>query len=94
MQVGLRLFWVLILMCRPLTEIILKDHTGYITDAGMTGPELSVLGVSIEAAVDKQRFKYPVRFTEAQTACFINGVVISFDEKSGKCTKIKRIINR
>lgn len=75
-------------------EIILKDHTGYITDAGMTGPELSVLGVSIEVAVDKQRFKYPVRFTEAQTACFINGVVISFDEKSGKCTKIKRIINR
>ncbi len=75
-------------------EIILKNHTGYITDVGMTGPELSVLGVNIDAAVDKQRFKYPVRFTEAKSPCFINGIVITFDEKSGKCTKIKRIINR
>ena len=32
-------------------EIILKNHTGYITDAGMTGPELSVLGVSIELSL-------------------------------------------
>lgn len=75
-------------------EMILQEHTGYITDAGMTGPELSVLGVNIEAAVNKQRFKYPVRFTEAQSACFVNGVVITFDEKSGKCTKIIRLINR
>lgn len=75
-------------------EIILSDHTGYITDAGMTGPELSVLGVNIKAAVDKQRFKLPVRFSEAESACFINGVIISFDEKSGKCTKIIRLIER
>lgn len=75
-------------------EKILNGHTGYITDTGMTGPEESVLGVAIRPAVDKQRFKYPVRFTEAQSPCFINGVVISFDEKSGKCTKIERIIER
>lgn len=75
-------------------ETIIDGHTGYITDAGMTGPERSVLGVSVEAAVNKQRFKCPVRFTEAESDCFINGVVISFDEKSGKCTKIKRIIER
>jgi metallophosphoesterase (TIGR00282 family) len=75
-------------------EIILGGHTGYITDAGMTGPELSVLGVDIKAAVDKQRFKFPVRFTEAESDCFINGVVISFDEKLGKCTNIVRIIER
>jgi len=75
-------------------EIILGGHTGYITDAGMTGPELSVLGVDIKAAVDKQRFKFPVRFTEAESSCFINGVVITFDEKTGKCTNISRIIER
>ncbi|MGN1480317.1 TIGR00282 family metallophosphoesterase [Porcipelethomonas sp.] len=75
-------------------ETILNEHTGYLTDAGMTGPEESVLGVAVRPAVDKQRFKYPVRFTEAQTPCFINGAVISFDEKSGKCTKIERIIDR
>ena len=60
----------------------------------MTGPELSVLGVDIKAAVDKQRFKFPVRFNEAETDCFLNGVVITFDEKLGKCTNIVRIIER
>lgn len=33
-------------------ECILSDHTAYITDAGMTGPENSVLGVEIKPAVD------------------------------------------
>ena len=75
-------------------EIILEEHTGYITDVGMTGPEISVLGIDIKAAVDKQRFKMPVRFSEANSSCFINGVVICFDEKLGKCTKITRIIER
>lgn len=75
-------------------EIVLGGHTGYITDAGMTGPELSVLGVDIKAAVNKQRFKFPVRFTEAHSPCFINGVVVTFDEKTGKCIKIVRIIER
>lgn len=73
-------------------ESIIAGHTGYITDAGMTGPEESVLGVEIKPAVDKLRFKYPVRFREAETPCFINGVVITFDEKVGKCAKITRII--
>lgn len=75
-------------------EGIIAGHTGYITDAGMTGPEESVLGVEVKLAVDKLRFKYPVRFREAETPCFINGVVITFDEKIGKCTKITRIIER
>ena len=75
-------------------EIILGEHTGYITDAGMTGPELSVLGVDIKAAVNKQRFRFPVRFTESDNPCFINGVIVTFDEKSGKCLKIVRLIER
>ena len=75
-------------------EIILKNHTAYITDAGMTGPELSVLGVDITPAVDKQRFHYPVMFKESLNPCFLNGVVVEFDEKLGKSTKIERIIMR
>lgn len=75
-------------------ETILDCHTGYITDAGMTGPEESVLGVEVKAAVSRLRFKHPVRFKEAETPCFINGVVVTFDEKYGKCTKIIRLIER
>ena len=75
-------------------EIILGGHTGYITDAGMTGPELSVLGVEIAPALDRFRFRFPTRFSEAQSPCFLNGVIVTFDENMGKCTKIERLILR
>ncbi len=75
-------------------EVILKNHTAYITDVGMTGPENSVLGVSVQPAVDKLKYHYPVMFTESDSDCFINAVVVSFDEKLGKATKIQRIIKR
>ncbi|MBQ8296717.1 MAG: TIGR00282 family metallophosphoesterase [Ruminococcus sp.] len=75
-------------------ECILSGHTAYITDAGMTGPENSVLGVEIQPAVDRLRFRMPVRFKEADGDCFMCGVVVEFDEKMGKSNKIERIIIR
>ena len=75
-------------------ETILLEHTAYITDVGMTGPELSVLGVDSKLAIDKQRLHYPVRFQESVNDCFINAVVIEFDEKTGRAYKIERIIWR
>lgn len=73
-------------------ERILGGHTAYITDAGMTGPENSCLGVEIKPAVDRLRFRTPVRFKEAEGECFICGIVVEFDEKSGKSYKIERLI--
>lgn len=75
-------------------ETILSDHTAYITDVGMTGPELSVLGVDSRIAIDKQRFQYPVMFEVSHNPCFINAVLIEFDEKLGRAYKIERIIWR
>ena len=75
-------------------ETILNGHTGYLTDVGMTGPEESILGVSVQPAMDRFRFHFPTRFTEAAGACFCNAVIITFDEKCGKCTKIERLILR
>lgn len=75
-------------------EIILKDHTAYITDVGMTGPELSVLGVDSQIAIDKIKYHFPVMFKESTNPCFVNAVVVTFDEKLGKATKIQRIIKR
>lgn len=75
-------------------ETILKDHTAYITDVGMTGPEMSVLGVDTQIAVDKMKYHFPVMFKESSSPCFINAVAVSFDEKLGKATKIERIIKR
>lgn len=75
-------------------ECILGGHTAYITDVGMTGPELSVLGVRSEIVIDKFKYHTPVRFEESAESPFLNGVVVSFDEKLGKSTKIERIISR
>ena len=75
-------------------EIVLPKGTAYITDAGMTGSELSVLGVKSELAIEKMKKHAPVRFEESENPCFINGVVVEFDEHSGKANKIIRIIER
>lgn len=73
---------------------ILGEHTGYITDAGMTGPEDSVLGVETALAIEKMRYHCPVKFEEGKTPCFLNGVIAEFDEKLGKCNKITPIVLR
>ena len=72
-------------------ETILPRGTAYITDAGMCGTELSVLGVSPELAVARQRFRMPVRFTEAQGAQIFCGIVAEINEKTGTAVSVKRI---
>ncbi len=75
-------------------ECVLEGGTGYITDVGMTGPEKSCLGVEVKSAVDRLRFRMPVKFTEAEGKCFLCGAVAEFDEKCGKTHKIGRVIIR
>lgn len=73
---------------------ILKGGTGYITDLGMTGAEDSVLGVEKQCAIDRLRLHVPGRYTEASGDCFLCGIVVEFEHKSGKCTKIEQCIVR
>lgn len=73
---------------------ILEEHTGYITDIGMTGAEVSVLGMEKGTAIDRLRLHVPQYPAEAEGACFLNGVLIEFEKKCGKCTKISPLIIR
>lgn len=75
-------------------EVVLGGHTAYITDVGMTGVENSCLGVDSSIIIDKFRFHMPAKFNEAKGECFLNGVVVEFDEKKGKAISIERIIIR
>lgn len=75
-------------------ECILPGNTAYITDAGMTGPELSCLGIDKGPVLEMFRYRCPVKFKEAEGASFLCGVVVEFDEKCGKSHKIERIIVR
>lgn len=75
-------------------ETVSENGTAYITDVGMTGPEESVLGIKKELAIQRQKLNFPVRFQEADTPCFINAVVVEFDEKTGRAISIERVIQR
>ena len=72
-------------------ETILPKGTAYITDVGMTGAELSCLGVEPELAIRRQRFHMPVRFREAEGECIMCGICVEFDEKTGAAHKIERL---
>ncbi len=72
-------------------EQILPNGTGFITDVGMTGPVNSVIGVNIDAAIEKMRTKMPVRLNYAEGRCMLNGIIFTIDEKTGKTTAVERV---
>lgn len=71
-------------------EQILPNGTGYITDIGMTGPYYSVLGVTPEVAIKKMKTNLPVRFTNPDGPCTLEGVFMEIDNQTGKTIKIER----
>ena len=75
-------------------ETVLEGGTAYITDVGMTGPEVSVLGVKKELAIEKLRDHCPVAFKESTSPCFLNGVIVTFNERTGRAEEIERLIIR
>ena len=68
---------------------VLARGTAFITDAGMTGPHDSVIGVEAEDAIRRMRTGLPVRFQTAQGGVRVEGVVIDCDSESGKATAIE-----
>ncbi len=72
-------------------EQILAGHTGYITDVGFTGVRDSVLGIDKDVIIKRLITYYPQRHTYPDGDIMINAVVVSIDEKCGKCTGIERI---
>ena len=55
---------------------ILPGGTAAVTDAGMTGPHDSVIGVKSELAIRRMRTRLPVRFEPAEGGVRIEGVVV------------------
>lgn len=70
---------------------ILPKGTAYITDAGMTGPVQSVLGIEPSLAIRKMKTNLPVRFENAGGEYMINGCILEIDEKTGKALSIERV---
>jgi metallophosphoesterase (TIGR00282 family) len=72
-------------------EQILTGGTAYLTDAGMTGPHDSIIGMEKAAVLEKFRTGLPVRLETASGNPRLNGVVITADEATGRARAIERL---
>jgi hypothetical protein len=72
-------------------ERILPGGTAYITDAGMTGPINSVIGMKIDVAIRRFTRQTPARFIPADGNAVFCGVAVEVDPQSGKALRIDRI---
>jgi metallophosphoesterase (TIGR00282 family) len=59
---------------------ILPGGTAAVTDAGMTGPHDSVIGVRAELAIARMRTRLPVRFQPAEGGVRLEGVLLTCTE--------------
>jgi 2',3'-cyclic-nucleotide 2'-phosphodiesterase len=70
---------------------IFPKGTAFITDAGMTGPHDSVIGVQADLAVRRMRTGLPVRFETAQGDVRIEGAFIECDSETGRASSIEAV---
>ncbi|MBP7844827.1 MAG: TIGR00282 family metallophosphoesterase [Proteobacteria bacterium] len=72
-------------------ERILPKGTAYLTDAGMTGPYDSVIGVVKESVVERYVLKRGKKFEAAERDPWLCGAIIEIDDKTGQAQKIERL---
>ena len=72
-------------------ERVLPNGTAYLTDAGMTGPHDSIIGMEREPSLARFLTAMPSKFEPATGNPRLNGVVIEADDKTGRATRITRI---
>ncbi len=72
-------------------ERILPNGTAYMTDAGMTGPHDSIIGMEREPSLARFLNGMPSRFEPASANPRLNGAVVEADDKTGRARKITRI---
>jgi len=72
-------------------EGILPAGTAYLTDAGMCGPEDSVLGVRTDRVIERFLSQLPQRFDVAAGPVLVQGARVEIDEMTGRATNIRRI---
>jgi len=72
-------------------EQVFPGGTAYLSDAGFTGPQESVLGREIEPVIKRFLTAIPQRFEVAKNKVMLHGAVIEIEETTGRATHIQRI---
>jgi len=70
---------------------ILTNGTAYQTDAGMTGPYDSVIGVDKDIIIKRFMTQMPVRMEAARHGAELHGVIVEVDEATGRAAAIRRV---
>lgn len=72
-------------------ERILPQGTAYISDAGMCGPQDSVLGREVEPVIKRFVTQMPQRLEVATGHAILCGVIVDIDEDTGRARGIERL---
>jgi 2',3'-cyclic-nucleotide 2'-phosphodiesterase len=72
-------------------ERLLPQGTAYLTDAGMTGPRDSVIGVRPLDAIERFLTQVPQRFKPAEGPARLCGALIDIDADTGLARSIERL---
>jgi metallophosphoesterase (TIGR00282 family) len=72
-------------------ERILPKGTAYLTDAGMTGPHDSIIGMEIEPSLSRFVTAMPSKFEPATANPRLNGVIVEADDRTGRGTRVTRV---
>ena len=65
--------------------------TWFFTDAGMTGPHDSIIGVTVDAALGRFQNGLPAKFEAASGPGRLNAAIVTADARSGRATAIERL---
>jgi len=72
-------------------ERILPNGTAFITDAGMTGPSDSIIGMGREEVLQRFLTLLPVRFDVAKGPAHLSAILLDIDEELGRARGIRRL---
>lgn len=72
-------------------EKLLPKGTAFLTDLGMTGPALSVLGREIEPVLRKFTTGMPAKFDVAKGSSVLEGAIVEIDRTTSRAVSITRV---
>jgi len=72
-------------------EQILENGTAYITDLGMTGPKVSVIGMNVDTSIKRFETSLPEKYKVAEGDGILNACVFEVDDETNRATNLERI---
>ncbi len=75
-------------------EYVSSLGTAYITDAGMTGPHDSIIGMEKEPSLQRFLTGMPRRFSTASEDVRLSGVFLEVESETGRAVRFERFIHK